>query len=458
MVLFFIIFKKKGMIMIKMDETKNKEIKQRLVTKKIEGRFVFAKPSYMPFIGDKYVNAKILFIGNQKIELDEDVVKNGNRRNFPSFNVCCQIIDLNEKLKKFVESELKTKIENVAYYNFFFDRTDSGVFIPNSGAKGKELARYHQALALVIKELKPRKIIFWGRDVLTKVNRAKRPCGFDGATFDEYVRNEKIDVELINIHNISASLDFRPETSLNDKSELEMCIADIRTISIEMYETLKCEFDSNPKQMRALNRMYLEDISPSQELFAEGMFIDNMGTWSFFMCLKLINKIRRSLIRLQKEISEKKVYRSKDELKMERTIFYSQWMLFLLEKSNLFIAHTLVPTMLKYIEKTFELDDEMIAQLDDGGKTPSIEEFREYLKTKPKNKACGVGKILKGVYRHFKHNPDLQMKKFAPIMEKRIFIGAKGRQFVDLVNKKTLEALKSELCATIWTPNSSVND
>lgn len=441
--------------MIIMDKTKNIELKDRLISEKNKDGFIFSKPSHTPFIGDKYTSSKILFIGDQKIKLDECAMNNGKERDFPAFNVCSQIICLNEKLKNFIESEIKTEVECVAYYNFFFDRHESNVSIPNSGAKGEELAKYHQALALVIKELRPSKIIFWGKDVLTKINRVKRPRGFDGATFEEYTKKEKINVETINIHNISSKKKFQAEKSTSNNSGLKTCINKIKKISKLLNETLDLDFGA--EKMDILNKKFYEDINPEDELFAEGMSTDNIGTCSLYLCLRQSNSILQFLLNLQKEINGKKVYRSEDERKMERTASYSQWMLVLLEESDLFIAHTLVPTMLKYIEKTFELDDEMNPQLNDG-KEPTIEEFQEYLKNKPKAKAVGIGNTLKGIYQHFNHSSDPRNTIYALIMKKRIFIGTKGRQFNNLVNNATLTELKRDQCAKEWKPNIPITD
>lgn len=442
--------------MITMDKTKNKTVKDRLISEKNEDVFVFKKTSNTPFIGDKYLSTKILFIGNQKIKLGKSSVNSEKKRDFPAYNVCSQIINSNEKLRTFIQSEIKTEVDCVAYYNFFFDRNDSGVFIPNSGAKAEELAKYHQALALVIKELKPCKIFFWGKDVLTKVNRAKRPRGFGGATFGEYAKKEKINIETINIHNISSKKKFQTEIFASNNSELEVCIGKIKNISKLLKETLDQDFGA--EKMDILNKKLYEDIKPEDGIFAEGMSTDNIGTCSLYLCLRQSNSILQFLLNLKKEINEKKVYRSENERKFERTVSYSQWMLLLLEEKKLFIAHTLIPTMLKYIEKEFEFDDEIIALPDNDVEIPSIERFREYLKTKPKIKARGVGNILKGVYRHFKYNSDSIVKNFALIMEKRIFVeSGRGRQFMDLINKKTFEALKSDGSVTSWTPNSSEN-
>ena len=442
-----------------MNKLKNDIIKRKLIVAENKEKFVFKKNLYTPFIGDCFVESKerILFIGDQKIKSIKDVLKIIREKSNSISNVCGHIIHSSEKINNYIELTLNTKIENIAYYNFFYDRIDDGVIIPNSGAKGEKLEMYHQALALVIEVLNPKRIIFWGKDVLTKVNRARRPKSFGGQTFKEFTQYKNIIVESVNIHNINTKKQFQSEFLANDKSELETCIDDIQMISREMYTTLEQEFGSNNKQINALNEMYYNDINPGQELFADGMYVDEMGTWSFFMCLKKINEIHRSLLRLQKKIGEKKAYQTREELKMERTVFNIQWMLDLLQKNNLFIAHTLVPSMLKYIKKTLVLNDEMIPQLN-SSVTPSIKGFDDYLKKNEKTKANGIENILKGVYLHFKFGADSKKRAYATIMKKHIFVCKAGSQFTKLIDANMLSSFKNDKSVREWNPNNFTID
>lgn len=432
----------------------------------------FEKASYTPYIGNGYENAeeKILFVGDCRLPIKEYESKRKTN------NYCNRIIDycsqnLKTKktelrmgidaingLKKFI-NENEKKWENISYYNFFFNQfdkhADKSIFF-NQGPAGDILEQYLTALKKVVVALKPTKILLLGNAIKTKINdRLKYPKSFNGKKFLAWITSMEIEYSVIPLrqpHIVRNKLGDQATVPIRPYSDLELCINNIgnfkkRFSILRDLSDLLTPHITDKTRYSELSKIPSNDIDPFDPVFPEKIILDNFDACIIYLCMRKINQTRKALIRIKEKIEAKKAYQTPQERINEKKARYFEFMLDLIHPEHLYIAHTLIPSFLKYIDQKDELEDEMF----DGEADISTAEFNQFLKKlHEKNaleKARGIELTLNSVYKIFCSNES--KNKYAKMMKESIFISEKDDQICRLYNKKDLSGRKK------WSPWST---
>lgn len=217
---------------LEMDPKKNAKIKKALMKTGL-----FEKASYTPYIGDEYEDAeeKILFIGDCKLPVKNEFIKEGEKDIYPKANYCTQVVhycklikdlddvqdikSLKEHLvppenKRLTMESIRTlknyaknksfNYGNFAYYNFFNDQFDNGS-IPNQGlsSKSNELKQYQNKLLAVVEKLSPDKIVIESSVVKNKIIGRSRDSSFFKKNGISYEVADEDDVSAIDNYDES---------------------------------------------------------------------------------------------------------------------------------------------------------------------------------------------------------------------------------------------------------------
>lgn len=340
-----------------------------------------------PFIGDEY-DHKVLYITNKNKGFDEVELKQEIGR-YPSINRCSSFLQKNNK-----KIQLKNlDVKKISFYNFNYDWKKH----PIQGSKGKELENYLEMLCFVIECLKPEKIVFWGKDVETKIKRIKRPKAFGEKTFEEFLQDHEIRL----LNNVDEPGE-RNDTRHLAQSELQ----EFRNVISGISELFNNNFKGNRKSLDRLNEVYeingideIDKISIGSRVFSKGLELDSSDTTTFWLFLRRAAKILNDRCLPVKENAE-------------------DLMMGYLMDEFLFIEYRLVPNLLEYFKMHLESQNQTLYGTINNGLSLDSDSINKHLKNSPCN-GTGVQTILKSMYQRFKVCTDQYL---ANSMKMRIFV------------------------------------
>lgn len=261
---------------LEMNPNQNDKIKKSLMK---DG--VFEKASYTPYIGDGYENAekKFLFIGDCKLPVKKEFIKEDKKDIFPTTNYCTQIVhycklikDMDDvediktlkdhlippenkrlsmesirTLKKYVKNKA-INYEDFAYYNFFYNQFDN-VVIPNQGlsSKSDKLKKYQDKFLTVIKKINPDRVVIENSVLKNKIIGRSRDSSFFERNDISYEIAGENDVPAIddcddNITRINDELNYEFFSVIEEKYEdIYSFFMILNKIPVEKIDQLKYE-------------------------------------------------------------------------------------------------------------------------------------------------------------------------------------------------------------------------